>query len=107
MTQRTACAVEGCDSVRVYARGWCWRHYKRWLKAGVVSPAKPRSRVAEPTPHDELLNALYRTDADTLRAERYYEQNMAQAAVWRARWEPNAEYLRQVALWRGTAQVAA
>ncbi len=29
----TACAVDGCESV-VTSRGWCRRHYKRWLRNG-------------------------------------------------------------------------
>lgn len=35
MARNSECIVEGCDrEVRVKLRGYCWRHYKKWLKYG-------------------------------------------------------------------------
>lgn len=31
------CVVEGCDT-RIYARGWCSRHYKQWQRHGKPLP---------------------------------------------------------------------
>ena len=33
MAERT-CSIEGCESTHRLARGWCWKHYQRWLKWG-------------------------------------------------------------------------
>lgn len=33
MTKRT-CSVDGCDSTRILAKGWCSKHYKRWWRHG-------------------------------------------------------------------------
>lgn len=28
------CSVENCDRTKIVARGWCGRHYQRWIKYG-------------------------------------------------------------------------
>lgn len=33
------CSVDGCDRAH-YARGWCHRHYKAWLRNGTVEPRR-------------------------------------------------------------------
>lgn len=30
----SSCAVEGCERPIVNSRGWCCRHYKRWIRHG-------------------------------------------------------------------------
>ena len=37
------CTYEGCDS-EYYARGWCFKHYRRWRRTG-----SPGGRVFGPT----------------------------------------------------------
>lgn len=41
----TVCSISGC-LIKVYARGWCTKHYSRWLERG---------DAAYVTPHEERL----------------------------------------------------
>jgi hypothetical protein len=45
MSERT-CSVDGCDE-RHRSRGWCNRHYQRWLKYG--DPDAPRKNAPQPS----------------------------------------------------------
>lgn len=50
------CSVAGCSG-SVIARGWCWKHYKRWRKYGTTE-------LPPPVPIDERLmrHAVFNLD---------------------------------------------
>ncbi len=35
---KAKCSVEDCDAPANASRGWCWPHYRRWLKVGAPTP---------------------------------------------------------------------
>lgn len=43
------CAVAGCDHAGKLKRGWCDKHYKRWLRNGDPLVAKKAANSAAPT----------------------------------------------------------
>jgi DNA-binding CsgD family transcriptional regulator len=47
------CSIDGCDEVAVRRRGWCEKHYRRWLKYG--DPLGGRSRAEFVADHDEIV----------------------------------------------------
>jgi len=46
------CTVEGCDG-KAQSRGWCGKHYARWLRHGDTDSRRRRAYIA-----DELVAAL-------------------------------------------------
>lgn len=49
MVQATRkCAVEGCNNpVKIKSRGWCGKHYSRWLRNGTTDSKRPVYRNPE------------------------------------------------------------
>lgn len=60
MTERT-CSIDGCDGTNIAAKGWCWKHYRRWLRHGDPEhPPQPRT----PAPiMDRLQRHIQQTEA--------------------------------------------
>lgn len=57
MDDAITCRVEGCESVKVVARGWCGKHYDRWRRHG--SPTGGTARRYS-TPEETFANRTRR-----------------------------------------------
>lgn len=53
----TTCTIPGCTTTRIFARGWCCAHYKRWYRHGDPLAEVNRRAPDGATPEERLRYA--------------------------------------------------